>query len=247
MHQSQPTDTGASYGETELDPDSESENLGSQDNPPSDRKPRGKRISKSDMMRETIALYYRMAGMAVERIDTYDGQLIAAKAPDFASAWMVAGKADPRIQRVLEAVTIAGPYTALIFLHAQLAFAIMDHHGASPMNLFQRVQQPNVEAQRVPVEQNTTPSPFPYQPVGPNAPTDNQPLPYPTYADNVGISPDEKLPPEIDLALQEAERKTGRPYQELKQEFLVAVAQEQMRQNMRVGSPGTLGAPVVQE
>lgn len=214
------------------------------DTPPADRKVSHKAGgSKQANIQKTLVSYYALAGLGVSRWDMVDGQLIVANAEKCADAWVAAGKANPQIMRALELVTVAGPYTALVMVHVGLVFAIMDRHGANPLgNLFAPAPARPVENGPTPAE----PAPLPYQPVGANAPTDAAPPPQTYAGDESGlvIFPDEGLPAEIDIALRQLARQQGRPYEELRQEALVQIAQQRMAQNGHIQQPGALGAPV---
>ncbi len=260
----QDTGTGAQSAEgAEMEyPNEVGPQPGRADKAPADRKPAAshhKGAGKEARMRDTLITYYALAGMAVARVDQYDGELIVAKAADCANAWVAAGKANPQIMRALEIVTIAGPYTALIVVHAEVATAIMNRHGTSPLALFRSPGNttpgptgPQRGATMPPSGQNAAaapdqPAPFPYQPVGANAPTE-APQPPPVYVDEgLRVMPDEGIPAEIDVALRQMARQSGRPYEELRQEAMVELAQMRMAQNGHQQMPGALGAPVVRE
>lgn len=206
--------------------------------------------SKQQRIYETLVSYYALAGLGLSRWEQGDGMLIVANAEKLAESWMVAGKANPKIMRALEMVTVAGPYTGLIMVHVQLAFTLMDRHGANPFaSLFAR--QPSSSAPKqapAPVTSSNSPrepAPMPYVPVGPNAPTE-APASMPPYREgDIMVVPDEGLPAEIDVALREMARATGRPYNELRNEALVELAQLRMQQNgHRNVAPATLGAPI---
>lgn len=220
--------------------------LAGADKPPADRKVSHKAGgSKQQRIWETLVSYYALAGLGVSRLDRQDGMLIVANAEKCADAWIAAGKSNPSIMRALELVTIAGPYTALITVHVTLAFSIMDRHGANPFaGLFAR--QPATGPTPATGEEQATPAPLPYVPLGANAPTEAAPPP--TYqGDEQGflVIPDEGIPGDLDIMLREAARTTGRPYEELRQEALVELAQMRMAQNGQNGhTPGALGAPV---
>lgn len=222
--------------------------MGGADRAPADRKvSHHKGGSKQGRIRDTLVTYYALAGMAVARLDRADGELIVANAANCADAWIAAGKANPQIMRALEVITVAGPYTALIMVHAQVALAVMDRHGASPFAaLFARPAVEPVGPARQRPEQRPEPAPLPYQPVGPGAPTEAPaaPLAY----EELRVIPDEGLPADLDVALRQLARETRRPYEELRQEALVALAQDRMQQNgHHVGTPGALGAPIAKE
>lgn len=210
-------------------------------------RPRGS--SKATRIRDTLVTYYAFAGMALARVDQYDGELVMAKAVDCADSWMAAGKANPQIMRALEIVTIAGPYTALAMVHLQLGLTIMDHHKVSPLGLFKSSSTPTDGAgpfQGSPPAHQ--PAPMAYQPAGPSAPTDTKAAPAaPAGADEIRIWPDVELPAEMDVALRQAARQTGRPYDELRQEALVQIAQLRMQQNGHTVQAGALGAPIAAE
>src|SRR5260221_531884 len=235
---------------------------GRADRPPADR---GKAMShkaggsKQARVWETLVGYYALAGLAISRVDQVDGQIIVANAEKCADAWIAAGKGNPQIMHALELITIAGPYTALVTIHVTLLFSIMDRHGVSPFaGLFARAAtqegppsaRKHGRAQTPSAVGAPEPSPLPYQPAGANAPTEAPPAPPPYQGDDFLVIPDEGLPAEIDVALREMARATGRPYQELRQEALVELAQLRMQQNGRgnhVQTPGALGAPVARE
>lgn len=201
---------------------------------------RPKGASKQDTMYKTLVSYYALAGLGVGRFDQADGEILMRASGDCANAWIAAGKADPRIQHALEIITVAGPYTQLIWVHASIAIMIMDRHKVNPFSaLMARPNQPQAAPQ-------AEAAPLPYTPVGPQAPTDT-PLP-PTYAPDTELGiPDEGLPADIDVALREMARRTGRNYDELRQEALVELAQMRLAQNGRTVAPGALGAPVMKE
>lgn len=221
--------------------------------PPADEAPKGRKIShhagggKQERIYKTLVSYYALAGLAVSRWDQSDGMLIVSNAEACADAWIVAGKAQPSIMHALEMITVAGPYTALIMVHVQMAFSIMDRHGANPFKgLLSPVAAPSAptqSAKQSPSAPRSEPAPLPYVPVGANAPTEAMPGPEVLTPDMLVI-PDEGLPAEIDVALREMARETGRPYQELRQEAIVELAQLRMQQNGHTQTPGALGAPI---
>lgn len=220
-----------------------------------------KGAGKEARIRDGLATYYALAGLAVSRVDETDGQLVAAYAVACADSWVAAGKANPQIMRALELITVAGPYTAIIMVHAQLATDIMKRHGTSPLALFRSPGNTTpgptgpqrgaaMPPSGQPGQQNAAPepAPLPYQPVGANAPTEAPAAP-PVYADEgLRVYPDEGIPAEIDVALRQMARQSGRPYEELRQEAMVELAQMRMAQNGHQASmPGALGAPIVRE
>jgi hypothetical protein len=209
--------------------------------------------SKQQRIWEALVSYYALAGLAVSRRDQQDGMLIVGNAEKCADAWIAAGKGNPQIMRALEMVTIAGPYTALVTVHVTLLFSILDRHGANP---FAKLFEPRTSVPAAParsaaaVRQQGEPAPLPYTPVGANAPTEAPAGPAQYQDDDFLVIPDEGIPAEIDVALREMARATGRPYQELRQEALVELAQMRMQQqngHSRVQTPGALGAPVARE
>jgi hypothetical protein len=206
--------------------------------------------SKQQRIRDTLVSYYALAGMAVSRMDMTDGQIVVASAQNCADAWMAAGKANPQIMRALELITIAGPYTALISAHVMVAITIMDRHNANPFAALFAPRTPRTPRQPVtgpsPSGEQATPAPLPYVPVGAMAPTDAAPPPmqYPGDESGLVIIPDEGIPADLDVALRELARSTGRSYDELRQEALVELAQMRMSQNGHIQQPGSLGAPV---
>lgn len=215
------------------------------DKPPTDRKPSHHRgAGEMQRIRDTLVTYYALAGMGIARIDQMDGQLVMAMAEDAADAWIAAGKANPQIMRALKVITIAGPYTALIMIHAKVATDIMNRHNASPLSLFRRVEQTEnntIYAGPASVASPDAPQPMAYQPAGPSAPTEAAPPP------GLMVFPDEGLPADMEVELRQVARQTGKPYNELRDAVLLALAQERMQQNGRVQSPGALGAPVSKE
>ena len=233
------------------------------DKPPSDRKVSHKAgASKQDRIYTTLLSYYGLAAFAVSRLDQLDGEIIAAQAEACAGAWVAAGKANPRIQRVLEIITVAGPYTALVMVHAELGMALMARHGTSPLALFRSPENvannptstftaqgsPNTRGATMPPSgaEAPQPPPLPYQPVGAHAPTE-APAPPPVYVDpGLRVVPDEGIPAEIDVALRQMARQSGRPYEELRQEAMLELAQMrlQAQSNGHNTVPGALGAPV---
>lgn len=226
------------------------------DKPPVSHKAGG---SKEARIRDGLIGYYTLIGLGVARADQTDGEIIVAFAEPSANAWVAAGKANPQIMRALEMVTIGSPYIALITVHAQLAIAIMQRHGTSPLALFRSSDNTTASSeptgpQRGPAmppsgSAESAPS-MPYQPVGANAPTD-APQPPPVYVDpGLTVIPDEGIPADIDIALRQMARQSGRPYAELRQEALVELAQLRMQQNGHNGhmqQPGALGAPIARE
>lgn len=218
------------------------------DFPPANKaRGRPKAASKQQRVWETLVSYYTLGGLAVSRINQGDGQVVVAHAQDCADAWIAAGRANPQIMQALEMVTIAGPYMALITVHASLVITIMDRHGANPVkSLFGKA--PTAGEEPAPPRGATPePPPLPYVPVGPTAPTEAMPSPPPYVDEGVRIVPDEGLPADVDVALRQMARQTGRPYEELRQEAMVALAQQRMAANGRLTHPGTLGAPVMKE
>jgi hypothetical protein len=202
--------------------------------------------SKQQRIYEGLVSYYGFAGMLISTRSPGDGMLIAGEAERLASLWLEAGKASPAIMRVLELVTIAGPYTALVFAHGQIALAIMSNHGVSPLSLFARAE--NAAPSDGQTGRAAQPAPLPYQPAGPFAPTDNAPLPMPPVPDDsLRVYPEEGLPADLDVALRQAARQSGRPYKELREEAMLQLAQVRMAQNGHVQTPGALGAPVAKE
>lgn len=240
----QDTGTGAPSAESDSDMAQESAVA---DTPPADRKPavsHHKGAGKQQRVREGLVALYGLAGFVVSRADQIDGQIIAGSGEACADAWLNAGKSDPRIMRALELITVSGPYVPLILVHVQVANAILERHNASPLALFQQVEQaPQQQAQQ---QARPEPAPLPYQPAGPNAPTE-APAGPPQYAEQLLVIPDEGLPADIDVAIRQAARQTGRPYEELRQEALVQLAQLRMQQNGRMQQPGALGATIARE
>jgi hypothetical protein len=197
--------------------------------------------NKQTSMRNTLVSYYALMGLGVGRFDEVDGQLIVANAESCADAWMAAGKANANIQHALELITIAGPYTALVTIHASLVLLILEHHKANPLRALFGKQQQSEEQVAVPAAK-PEPAPLPYTPVGANAPTEAAPPP--TFdGQEMRIFPDEGLPADLDVMLRQAARQTGRPYEELYQEAMVAYAQQQMKNR----PAGALGAQVARD
>lgn len=246
--QEQAIGTGATSASDDLEAETATQGINfpfglASDTPPTDRKVSHKAGgTKQQRIWETLVSYYALAGMGVSRFDMADGALIVSNAHKFADAWVAAGKANPSIQHALEVITVAGPYTALISIHVGVVFAIMDNHGANPFaGLLTRAPVQSAPAS----SPQAGPAPLPYVPVGASAPTDNTPPP--TYqGDESGflVIPDEGLPAELDVALRQMAMQSGRPYEELRQEALVELAQMRMGQNGHTVQPGTLGAPV---
>ena len=203
--------------------------------------------SKHQRVYEGLVSYYGFAGMLISTRQPMDGMVIVEQAEKMAQLHLDVGKANPSYMRVLELLTVAGPYTALVFGHAQLAFAIMGNHGMSPLSLFARAEQ---QAESAP-EAAPPFAPLPYQPAGPQAPTDNAPVSPlwmpPAVEEGLKVYPDVGLPADFDIGLRELARKTGRPYEELLDAARLQMAQEQMKQNGHVVAPGALGAPVARE
>lgn len=224
---------------------------GGGDSAPARKASHHKGSGKQQRIYEGLVSYYGFAGMLISTRSPADGFLIAGEAEHMATLWLDAGKASPAIMRVLELITVAGPYTALIFAHGQIAFAIMNNHGVSPLSLFARADTPpgTVGTSAPSDGQRTTqPAPLPYQPVGPFAPTDTaSPFPTPPADDTLRVYPEEGLPADLDVALRQAARQSGRPYSELRDQALLELAQLRMGQNGHVQSPGALGAPVAKE
>lgn len=222
------------------------------DKPPVSHKAGG---SKQARIRQGLVAYYTLAGLGVARFDQMDGEIVVASAAPCADAWMAAGAANPQIMRALEMVTIAGPYMALVMAHAQLATAIMQRHGTSPLALFRSSDNTTSNSEptgpqrgpAMPPSGSAESAPSPYQPVGANAPTDAPPPP-PVYVDpGLIVIPDEGIPADIDIALRQMARQSGRPYDELRQEALVELAQIRMQSNGHMQQPGALGAPIARE
>ena len=202
--------------------------------------------AKHQRIYEGLVSYYGFAGMLISTRNPADGMLIASEAERLASLWLDAGKSSPAIMRVLELITVAGPYTALVMAHGQIAFAIMNNHGVSPFSLLSRADQ---QAESDPAAAAPF-APLPYQPAGPQAPTDAAPSPLtvpPVEEDGLRVYPDEGLPSDLDVALRREAKRTGRPYAELVNEAKLLMAQVRMQQNGHVQQPGALGAPVAKE
>lgn len=245
--------TGAPSGKSSAESDSgvaEAETLagGTGDTPPADRRravSHHKGAGKLQRIHDGLLAYYGLAGFAVSRVDQTDGEIIAGSGEACAQAWMDAGKADPKIMRMLEIITISGPYLPLVLVHAQVANAILTRHNASPLALFARVDVPHAPQQP---QAKPEPAPLPYQPAGPNAPT-AAPAGPPPYADmeQLRVYPDELITSEMDVALRQMARESGMPYGELRDQLHQQLAQELMQKNGRVQAPGALGAQVARE
>lgn len=206
--------------------------------------------SKNQRIYDGLVSYYGFAGMLISTRNPADGMLIAGEAERLAGLWLDAGKSSPAIMRVLELLTVAGPYTALVFAHGQIALALMSNHGVSPFSLFARADQPVDSPQDGQTGRGAAPAPLPYQPAGPFAPTDTAAMPLtvpPPVEDGLRVYPDVELPSDLDVALRQAARQSGRPYKELADEARLQIAQIQIAQNGHVQAPGALGAPVARE
>lgn len=231
--------------------DSPGDGLGPLDDlPPADQQVFSGYKGKYGALKTGIVSMYGFAGLAVSRADQYDGMLITANAETVADSWIAWGKADPRVMRVLM-VMFGSPVALVIAAHTPIVLGIMNHHGVSPMRLFSPVGSPRQSAPKAasPAAQPAQPAPLPYVPLGANAPTEAAPAPLPamTADSELMVFPDEGIPAELDVALRQAARESGRPYQELRQEALLQIAQIRMAQNGRHGSsqtPPALGVPV---
>lgn len=225
------------------------------DLPPADQAVFSGYKGKYGSLKTGIVSMYGFVGLAVSRVDQYDGMLITANAESVADAWIAWGKADPRVMRTLQ-VLFGSPIALVIAAHTPIALGIMAHHGVSPSRLFSPVKIPVEPRSRRSSEQAgaaAPSSPLPYVPLGATAPTDATPPPAPLSADDAAdmlIFPDEGLPADLDVALRQAAKESGRPYAELRQEALVQIAQMRMaQQNGRNGSgtAAALGVPVARE
>lgn len=197
-----------------------------------------------------IVSTYGMVGMAVSRLDEYDGMLIAAVGENAADAWIAWGKADPRIMRVLQ-LCFGSPAALVLAAHAPLIIGIVKHHNINPLN---PIKLPGSAGMESPAGDTLAPGvastlpPLPYQPVGPSAPTEAQPASMPPAAPGeMLIFPDDGLPADVEVQIRQAARMLKRPYDEVRQEILVQLAQEQMAQNQHIQNPGALGAPIARE
>lgn len=206
---------------------------------------------KYGTLKTGIVSFYGMAGMAIARLDEFDGLVIASSAESCADAWIAWGKADPRVMRVLM-VVFGSPAALVVAAHAPMVIGIIKHHNINPLapiRLAGSAGRDTAGADTAPG--SSTIPPLPYQPVGPSAPTDTTPAPMPPYSSDTTplMVPDEGLPADVDVALRQLARQTGRPYAELRQEALVQLAQQEMAvvNGHQMQSPGTLGAPVARE
>lgn len=247
--------TGTGVGYAEADPpqeDTPQESLGFggfpslvDDAPRAAAKSHKRGAGKVERVREGLITIYGFTGMMVRNVNINDGLIITASAEKLADAWIDAGKADARIMRVLEIITVAGPFTGLFFAHAGVAMAIMQNHGTSPMDLFKRVPSVPPDGQM----ESASPPPLPYQPVGPSAPVDTMPPPAVALGgDTLRVFPEEGLPADLDVALRQLARQPGQPsYETLRDQAMLELAQARMAQNGHVQAPGALGMPVAKE
>lgn len=214
---------------------------------------------KHGPLKTGIVSTYGMAGALVSRFDPVDGMLIVQQSENVADAWIALGKADPRVMRVLQTL-FGNPAMIVVMAHVAMIEPILRHHNASPLSLFSGLKLPGkapagdaTRAQTGPADSvPSQPAPLPYVPAGAHAPTDlptpPPPMPMPPAdPDSIRMFPDTELPSEIEVALRQAARQTGRPYAELRQEALLQLAQLQMEANGHVRAPGALGAPVSKE
>ena len=203
---------------------------------PADRKgPKSHKAGagKRERVRQSLLAYHGMAANVVAMAgNSPDAVIIATSGADATEAWMAGYDSDPRVRRVLEAITISGPwFVPLVIAYGSMAVKLMSNHGVSPAALFARTPAP--EPQSVPVDSMPS-EPGPYS--GP-----------PTTALGTAI-PDEGLPADIEFAIREMARQTGRPYDELRHEALIQIAQAQMAANghQTGAAPAALGALIAE-
>lgn len=211
---------------------------------------------KFGLVKTNIVTSYAGIGAMLGGPINPDGRLFMESSERIADAWIAWGKADPRYMRIVTLLW-GSPFMTLMVAHAPLVGGIMANHGISmgrllvPMNMRNLGQLAALRraANARPVSDlrgQAEAAPLPYQPVGPQAPTE-APGPPPLYADDgLRVFPDEGLPAELDVQLREVARTQGVPYQELRDQAMLQIAQMRMAQNGKVADKAAgLGMPVM--
>lgn len=215
---------------------------------------------KYGLLKTNIVMSYAGIGAMLGGPASRDGVLFMASAESIADAWIAWGKADPRYMRIVNLLW-GSPFMTLMVAHAPLIGGVMANHGISmgrllvPVNMRRLGEvaalrkSMNLGAQSgqgpAPDSSDAAPAPLPYEPVGPFAPTEATPPPD-APDEGLRILPDDGLPSEIDVQLREISRKQGIPYQELRDQAMLQMAQMRMQQNGKVASQApALGVPVM--
>jgi hypothetical protein len=201
---------------------------------------------KFGAVKTNIVTSYATVGMMLGGPQSPDGVLFIASAENIADAWIAWGKTDPRYMRVVT-ILWGGPFMTLIIAHTPLAAGIMANHNIQP-SFLKFLNPANIAMFKNPggAGVNTMPSPTPapvgYQPVGANAPTDNDA----SYGEPLRVYPDEGIPADVDVQLRQLATTMHIPYAQVRDQYLLETAQDRIAQNQRVTPPGALGVPVTQ-
>lgn len=205
---------------------------------------------KYGMLKTNIVSSYAMAGLLAGGPTSPDGALFLTNAEKIADAWIAWGKADPRYMRIVT-ILWGGPFMTLALAHSPLIAGIAANHNIpiakylNPFGQLNRLRMPVVDMRNQSAQApQDEPGLGTYVPVGPDAPTDGQGPP-PQYVDGgLRVFPDEGIPSEIDVQLRQVARAQNIPYEQLRDAWLLDVAQQRIAHNQHVNTPGTLGQPV---
>lgn len=198
------------------------------------------RQSKDARRKQGLLVYYGMLGSGLMLVNEYTGTVVLNQAPACAASITDLAKVNPQVAMVVDAITANGPVVAVIMAHLPIFVGTMAAFGLVPAKVATSIGLPE-------------PPPLPERPQYTGTPDDYRqgpmyaPAGYPEQAEPTRTVPDNELPSDIEVAIREAARITGRPYNELHAEALTMLRARQQAEQAN-GRPGAvLGAIPAQE
>lgn len=207
---------------------------------------------KYGLLKTNIVTTYATMGMFLGGPGSPDGILFLTYSEKIADAWIAWGKSDPRYMKIVM-VLWGGPFMTLMLAHSPLIAGVLANHDVpmakflNPLSQLGRMRGTILDLRGTVSDADLAHAEEPglgaYVPAGPMAPTDDQGPP-PAPQEGLRIYPDEGLPAEVDVQLRQIARQMNKSYEELRDQYLLELAQERLAHNQHVNAPATLGMPV---
>lgn len=123
--------------ETDMNAETEPENLPPVDLPP---KPPRRRRSRRAKLEADLADLFAMVGGTVSVVEPYDGRLIGDRGPAMAKALADLAAENPRVAQVIEVLLTGGAWGQVMFVFGiQLVIPLTVHHGLWPETVNDRL------------------------------------------------------------------------------------------------------------